>query len=99
MPTKLETSAKCVNDDGKAKKDVKTAETDDAGSLVQHLLNLLADADLLNSLTLARQLNIDHQRIVGAIKSLQTMEDVSLFVLFLISNSLFCKDDHRNTIE
>jgi hypothetical protein len=27
------------------------------------------------------------------------MEDVSLFVLFLISNSLFCKDDHRNTIE
>lgn len=46
----------------------------------QHLLTIIDEKDVFQSDELARQLGVDHQRMIGAIKSLQTQEGVCPFV-------------------
>ena len=51
-----------------------TKESEDLGEL---LLRLLADRDGLDSYELSQELGKDHQLLIGAIKSLHTLPDVS----------------------
>ena len=44
---------------------------------MQAVLNYLVDSEGFDSISLAEQLNVDHQRIVGAIKSIHSFGDVS----------------------
>ena len=44
--------------------------------LTDTLLNLVNDNESIDSQEVADTLNIDHQKIVGAIKSLQSLEEV-----------------------
>ena len=46
--------------------------------LGEKLLHLIAERDQVDTLDLAGELNIDHQKIVGAVKSLQSLGDVSV---------------------
>lgn len=52
------------------------------GELPQTLLDILKDRNFLNSLELAEELNLDHQKIIGGVKSLQTHENVNFFEFF-----------------
>jgi len=45
-------------------------------NLNEEILKLLNERSTLNSLTLSNELSIDHQKIVGAIKSLQSFGDI-----------------------
>lgn len=53
-----------------------------------HLLTILQQRETFQSNELAEQLNIDHQKVVGAIKSLQSHEEVC-FWGFLIQKNFF----------
>lgn len=48
----------------------------DIEELPQRLLKILSDSDVFNSLELAEKLNLDHQKVIGGIKSLQTHQNV-----------------------
>ena len=51
------------------------------GDLVQLLLRTLSEKESVDSYELSVEIGKDHQLIVGAIKSLQSMGDVRLIVL------------------
>lgn len=53
-----------------------------ATELMEKILDCLSKHDEIDSLDLAQNFGVDHQKIVGAIKSLQAFEDVSTY-LFL----------------
>ena len=46
--------------------------------LAERLLQLIAERDQIHTIDVAKELNIDHQKIVGAVKSLQSLGDVSV---------------------
>ena len=46
--------------------------------LGERLLQLIAERDQIDTLDVAKELNIDHQKIVGTVKSLQSLGDVSV---------------------
>ena len=41
------------------------------------LLQLIAERDQIDTIDVAKELRVDHQKIVGAVKSLQSLGDVS----------------------
>ena len=45
--------------------------------LAETILQLIAERDQIDTLDVAKELNVDHQKIVGAVKSLQSLGDVS----------------------
>ncbi len=45
--------------------------------LAERLLLLIADKNEIESLAASKELNVDHEKIVGAIKSLHSLGDVS----------------------
>lgn len=49
----------------------------DIEDLPQTLVNILHKRNCLNSLDLAEEFKVDHQKIIGGIKSLQTHSNVS----------------------
>ena len=53
--------------------------------LAETILLRLVENQGINTLDLAKELGVDHQKVVGAVKSLQTLEDVSNAVLSQIS--------------
>ena len=52
----------------------------------ENVLQLLSNVTEITSLQIAEKLNIDHQKAVGLIKSLQSLGDVSK-ILQLLKNS------------
>ena len=44
------------------------------------VLSVLANIDGFDTIDLANELKLDHQKLVGAIKSLQSLEDVSCWI-------------------
>ena len=46
--------------------------------MAEKLLLLLAEKQGLDTLEVAKELDVDHQKIVGAVKSLQALENVSI---------------------
>lgn len=54
-----------------------------ATELMEKVLEYLAKHDEIDSLDLAKHFGVDHQRIIGAIKSLQAFDDVSFSSYFL----------------
>lgn len=75
--------------------------------LNQEILEYLAKADkkTLDTFEYARVNNLDHQKVVGAVKSLQTHEGVNkpdftsvhLFYIYLIDLNRFCKVAERRS--
>ena len=62
--------------------------------LAETILSLLADREGFNTLTLAQELGTDHQKVVGAIKSIQSQGDVSINSLSLdMCSLLFLSSD------
>ena len=53
------------------------------GDLVQLLLRTLSEKEIVDSYELSVEIGKDHQLIVGAIKSLQSMGDVRVVMLSL----------------
>ena len=51
--------------------------------LGETVLNILADRDGFNTLDIAEELNVDHQKTVGAVKSLLALGDVSVHCIWL----------------
>lgn len=49
---------------------------------MEKILDYLSKHDEADSLDLAKNFNVDHQKIVGAIKSLENFEDVSFLNLY-----------------
>ena len=45
--------------------------------LSETLLKLIAERGQITSLAVARELGIDHQKVVGAVKSLQSLGEVN----------------------
>ena len=63
-----------------------------ATELMEKVLEYLSQHDQADSLDLAKHFNVDHQKIIGAIKSLEFFEGVSTFtfiLLFTICRKLF----------
>ena len=52
--------------------------------LAERVLAELGECEGFDSLTLAEQWGVDHQRVVGAVKSLQAQGDVRAFAIILI---------------
>jgi hypothetical protein len=50
--------------------------------LMENILKYLNNHDKADSLDLSKYFNVDHQKVVGAIKSLQAFENVSFLLLF-----------------
>ena len=70
-----------------------------AADLSERLLHYLDEHESFNSLKLAEKLGEDHQRIVGAIKSLQSLGNVSQSLLHYKLNSYclnFVTIRHKN---
>ena len=55
-----------------------------AEKLTQDVLDYLDANAELDSLKYAEKVNLDHQKIIGAIKGLQMREDVSRFLFLLL---------------
>ena len=51
--------------------------SEEAGDMGERLLKLLASRGSLDSYKLSQELGVDHQQVVGAIKSVQSVGDVS----------------------
>ena len=51
--------------------------------LGETVLKILADRDGFNTLDIAKELNVDHQKTVGAMKSLLALGDVSIHCIHL----------------
>lgn len=49
--------------------------------LQEQILLILNEKGSLNSEELGKELQVDHQRIVGAIKSLETLPEVRFFIM------------------
>lgn len=46
------------------------------GDLAESILRNLSDEDALDSVALARRLGVDHQKVIGGVKSLQSLDDL-----------------------
>ena len=46
--------------------------------LAEKLLQLIAEKEQINTLNVAKELSVDHQKIVGAVKSLQSLGEVRI---------------------
>ena len=60
--------------------------------LGERLLQLIAERDQIDTLDVAKEINIDHQKIVGAVKSLQSLGDVSVnYICDSVQPKTLCK--------
>ena len=50
--------------------------------LNEEVLKYLAQNNKLDTLKFASLLNVDHQKVIGAVKSLQALGDVSIVIIF-----------------
>ena len=81
LPSSKDSVAHCSTMAPPQENDNVSQSAEDSTDLPQLLLKLLNQEGQLNSLQLSNLLNVDHQKIVGAIKSLCCLQDVREYFL------------------